>query len=190
MGLEIAACRAAANLVAPFRDQSERGILHLVERIRRHGTRTSDRVPAWLATKLARCAIGNSASSGPRYGSVPIMADRRSGVRSKITLARQQGHLASRAASPLGNKLRLVRKLKLMWIAKSKGARALHSVVLKGLPACSAKSFTVLLEALLNGVIAICQLRSAKPRCVARACLALLRIASSGLRACVAICQN
>jgi hypothetical protein len=42
-------------------------------------------------------------------------------------------------------------------------ARALHSVILKCLAACPAKSFTVLLEALLDGVIAFRQLISAKP---------------------------
>jgi hypothetical protein len=45
--------------------------------------------------------------------------------------------------------------------------RGLLSVVLKSLPACPAKSFTVLLEALLDGVVALRQLLSAKPRRVA-----------------------
>jgi hypothetical protein len=52
---------------------------------------------------------------------------------------------------------------------------ALHSVVLKCLPACPAKSLTVLLQALLDGVIASGQLFSAKPRRIARAGLPLLR---------------
>jgi hypothetical protein len=64
--------------------------------------------------------------------------------------------------------------------------RTLLSAVRKGFPACSAKSFAVLLEALLDGAIAICQLRSAKSRGVARAGVALLRRALLGLRSCVA----
>jgi hypothetical protein len=61
---------------------------------------------------------------------------------------------------------------------------ALHSVIFKNLPTGSPKPFTVLLEALLNGAIAVPQLRSAKPRRVARASLMLLRRA--GLRSRIA----
>jgi hypothetical protein len=45
----------------------------------------------------------------------------------------------------------------------------LHSVVLKGLAACSAKPVTVLLQALLDCAVAIGQLLPAKPRRIARA---------------------
>jgi hypothetical protein len=69
-------------------------------------------------------------------------------------------------------------------------ARALHSVLLKCLAACPAKSFTVLLEALLDGVIAFRQLISAKPRRIARASLAFLRRALSGLGSRIAASQN
>ncbi|MDB5636965.1 MAG: hypothetical protein JWP51_1873 [Bradyrhizobium sp.] len=69
-------------------------------------------------------------------------------------------------------------------------AGALHSVLLKCLAACPAKSFTVLLEALLDGVIAFRQLISAKPRRIARASLPLLRRALSGLRSRIATSQN
>ena len=41
--------------------------------------------------------------------------------------------------------------------------RDLQSVILKGLPACGAKPVTVLLQALLDGAVAIRQLLSAKP---------------------------
>jgi hypothetical protein len=63
-------------------------------------------------------------------------------------------------------------------------------VFFKRFPACSAEPLTVLLEALLDGVITICQLLSAKPRSVARASLLLLQGASAGLRPCVATYQN
>jgi hypothetical protein len=63
-------------------------------------------------------------------------------------------------------------------------------VILKCLAACPAKSFTVLLEALLDGVIALRQLISAKPRRIARASLPFLRRALSGLRSRIATSQN
>lgn len=63
-------------------------------------------------------------------------------------------------------------------------------MLLKCLAACPAKSFTVLLEALLDGVIAFRQLISAKPRRIARASLPLLRRALSGLRSRIATSQN
>jgi len=65
-----------------------------------------------------------------------------------------------------------------------------HSVVFKSLPACPAKPFTVLLEALLDGVIAIRHLLSAKPRCITRAGLVLLGGAVSGFRSRIAASQN
>jgi hypothetical protein len=61
-------------------------------------------------------------------------------------------------------------------------------VVLKDLPACSTELFAVLLEALLDGVVAICQLLSTKPRCIARAGLMFLRRAV--LRSRIAPSQN
>jgi hypothetical protein len=61
-------------------------------------------------------------------------------------------------------------------------------VVLKNLPACAAKSFPVLLEALLDGIVAIRHLLSAKPRRIVRASLLLLR--GAGLRSRRAISQN
>src|SRR5712691_12513152 len=64
----------------------------------------------------------------------------------------------------------------------------LHSVVLKNLPACAAKLFAVLLEALLDGMVAICHLLSAKPRRIVRASVLLLR--GAGLRSRRAISQN
>src|SRR3979490_1246054 len=67
-------------------------------------------------------------------------------------------------------------------------AGASHSVVLKRLPACSAKSVAVLLETLLDGAIAIRQLLSAKPRRIPRASTALLR--SAGLRLRIAASQD
>jgi hypothetical protein len=67
-------------------------------------------------------------------------------------------------------------------------ATVLHSVVLKNLPACAAKSFPVLLEALLDGIVAICHLLSAKPRRIVRASLLLLR--GAGLRSRRATSQN
>jgi hypothetical protein len=51
----------------------------------------------------------------------------------------------------------------------------LHAVVLKCLAAGAAEPITVLLEALLNGIVAIGHLLSAKPRSVARTSLPLLR---------------
>jgi hypothetical protein len=63
-----------------------------------------------------------------------------------------------------------------------------HAVILKDLPACVTELLAVLLEALLDGVVAVSQLLSAKPRCVARTSVALLRRARLGLR--VAIAQN
>ena len=70
----------------------------------------------------------------------------------------------------------------------SEVSQALHSVVLKNLPACAAKSFPVLLEALLDGIVTISHLLSAKPRRIVRASLLLLRRA--GLRSRRAISQN
>jgi len=61
-------------------------------------------------------------------------------------------------------------------------------VVLKKLPACAAKSFPVLLEALLDGIVAIRHLLSAKPRRIVRASLLLLR--GAGLRSRRATSQN
>jgi hypothetical protein len=65
-------------------------------------------------------------------------------------------------------------------------SRVLHSVVLKNLPACPTKMLTVLLEALLDGVVAIRHLLSAKPRRIARTRAAFLWRAASGLRPCTA----
>ena len=67
-------------------------------------------------------------------------------------------------------------------------ASALHAVVLKCLSARSAKSFAILLEALLDGVIALRQFIPAKPRGIARAGVSLLRGAFLG--SCVAKSQN
>jgi hypothetical protein len=61
---------------------------------------------------------------------------------------------------------------------------------LKHLPACPAKPVTMLLKALLDGVVALGHLLSAKPRCIARASLMLLRRPLSGLRSCIATSQN
>jgi hypothetical protein len=55
-------------------------------------------------------------------------------------------------------------------------------VFLKHLPARPAESFTALLEALLDGGIAVRHLLSAKPRCIAGASLLLFGCAPSGLR--------
>jgi hypothetical protein len=63
-------------------------------------------------------------------------------------------------------------------------------VLLKYLAACPAKSFTVLLEALLDGVIAFRHLISAKPRRIARASLPFLRRALSGLGSRIATSQD
>jgi hypothetical protein len=53
-------------------------------------------------------------------------------------------------------------------------------VVLKYFPARASKPITVLLETLLNGIVAIGHLLSAKPRRVTRASLPLLRGAGLG----------
>jgi hypothetical protein len=63
-------------------------------------------------------------------------------------------------------------------------------VVLKNLPACPTKMLTVLLEALLDGVVAIRHLLSAKPRRIARTRAAFLWRAASGLRPCTATSEN
>jgi anti-sigma factor RsiW len=47
-------------------------------------------------------------------------------------------------------------------------------VILKHGPACAAKPFAVLLEALLDGIVTLAHLPPAKPRRVARASLPLL----------------
>jgi hypothetical protein len=61
-------------------------------------------------------------------------------------------------------------------------------MVLKDLPACPAKLFTLLLEALLDGVVTFCHLLSAKPRRIAGASLVLLR--SARRRSCIATSQS
>jgi hypothetical protein len=60
--------------------------------------------------------------------------------------------------------------------------RILHSMVLEGLPACPTKVCAVLLEALLNGVVAVGHLLSAEPRRIARAGAPLLSSTVSALR--------
>jgi hypothetical protein len=69
-------------------------------------------------------------------------------------------------------------------------ARALHAMILKNLPACSTELLAVLLEALLNGVVAVRHLLSAKPRGVARAGAPLLRSTVWDLRQCIATSQS
>jgi hypothetical protein len=46
-------------------------------------------------------------------------------------------------------------------------AHALHAMILKNLPACSTELVAFLLETLLDGVVAVRHLLSAKPRGVA-----------------------
>jgi hypothetical protein len=67
-------------------------------------------------------------------------------------------------------------------------ASSSHAVILKDLPAGVTKLFAVLLEALLDGAVAVSQLLSAKPRCIARTRAPFLRSARLCLR--VAIAQN
>jgi hypothetical protein len=66
----------------------------------------------------------------------------------------------------------------------------LHSVILKDGPAGAAEAFTMLLEALLDSIVTLTHLLSAKPRRVARASLPLLRTAVLRLRIAAAKSQR